>query len=158
MPLNGGEKKASQLGSWRPKEWHGGIHGFLFCLIHPRLETKMHQQPATPKDLDQKKPQQKGVLSNETIEQGQFFKKILFICFRERWRKGEREIEKHQCVRETLIGSLSHLCNSRHPPHVSWALPLSFYFLFSLMVQSISSINAIIMDTTYRRSPSSLSK
>ena len=36
-----------------------------------------------------------------------FFPKILFI-FRERGREGEREGEKHWCVRETSISCLSH--------------------------------------------------
>ena len=36
--------------------------------------------------------------------------KILFI-FRERGREGERQGEKHQCMRERFIGCLSHSCN-----------------------------------------------
>ena len=41
------------------------------------------------------------------------FLKALFI-FRERGREGEREGEKHRCVRETLIGYFSHIPKQGH--------------------------------------------
>ena len=37
-----------------------------------------------------------------------FFKDIMHLFFRERGRDGEREGEKHQCVREILIDCLAH--------------------------------------------------
>ena len=38
MSLNGGEKKADQLGNLKPKEWHGGVmDGFLFASYIPDL-------------------------------------------------------------------------------------------------------------------------
>ena len=37
-----------------------------------------------------------------------FFLRFYLYCFRERGREGEREREKHQCVREASIGCLLH--------------------------------------------------
>ena len=38
-----------------------------------------------------------------------FFKRFDLFIFRERGREGEREVEKHRCERETLIGHLLHM-------------------------------------------------
>ena len=38
-----------------------------------------------------------------------FLKILLIYVFRESDREGEREGDKHQCVRETLISHLSHV-------------------------------------------------
>ena len=56
----------------------------------------------------------------------------LFV-FRERGREREREGEKHQCVRDTLIGCLLHAPNQGpvlQPRHVPWPgiKPVAFYF------------------------------
>ena len=51
-----------------------------------------------------------------------FFLKILFI-FRETGKEGEREGKRHQCVRDTLTGCLSHTPNwgpYPQPSHVLW--------------------------------------
>ena len=54
------------------------------------------------------------------------FLKILFyflFILKERGREGEREAEKHPCVRETLIGFLSHTSRpGSRPKTQSWAL------------------------------------
>ena len=61
-------------------------------------------------------------------------KKIFYLfIFRKRGREGERETEKHQCVRETSIGFLLHAPNrgpGPQPRHVPWAgiKPATFWF------------------------------
>ena len=40
-----------------------------------------------------------------------FFKRFYLFTFIERGREGEREEEKHQYVRDTSIGYLSHALN-----------------------------------------------
>ena len=50
-------------------------------------------------------------------------KRFYVFIFRERGREGEREGEKHQCVRETLINCPSHAPNWEpvpEPRHVPW--------------------------------------
>ena len=42
---------------------------------------------------------------------GDFFKDFIYFTLRERGREEEREGEKHQCVRDTSIGCLSHTPN-----------------------------------------------
>ena len=54
-----------------------------------------------------------------------FFLKNIFhlFTFRERGREGKREGGKHQCVRDTLVGSLSHTPNwgaGPQPGHEPW--------------------------------------
>ena len=63
---------------------------------------------------------------------GFFFKMLFIYFFRERGREGEREAEKHQCVRETLNGSLLHTSNwglGPQPRHVPWPRmePVTFW-------------------------------
>ena len=51
-----------------------------------------------------------------------FFKRF-YLFFRERGREGEREVEKHQCMRETWIDHLSHIPNQgedQQPRHMPW--------------------------------------
>ena len=40
-----------------------------------------------------------------------FLKIFYLFIFRERGSEGEREVEKHGCARETLIGCFSHTQN-----------------------------------------------
>ena len=62
-----------------------------------------------------------------------YFLRIYLFSFRERGREGEREGEKHRCVRDTWISCLSHNPNwgpGPQPRHVPWLgiEPVTFLF------------------------------
>lgn len=67
----GGEKKADQLDTSRPKEWttQWWVPGFSFCFLHPRLGAEETSNLKTPMGTD-KLPQQKLTLPSQRTWQG----------------------------------------------------------------------------------------
>ena len=81
------------------------------------------------------------------------FRRFYLFIFRERGREGEREGEKHWCVRDTLISCLSHSPNwgpGLQPRHVPWLgiEPAAFQFTGQDSIHWVTPARAILYFNT----------
>ena len=98
----------------------------VFMHRQAKINIYSYLSPLNPKGSDNKRYSKYTVLYLAFLYSWCIFlKKILFIC-RERGREGEKEGEKHWCVRDTLISCLLHTptgdlaCNPAHALTGNW--------------------------------------